>query len=209
MLRRKAALSELKSGKKGMTKSKRVYFFVNGPSRLLMAAVIAQEQYKNTEKHLILLDQYGYDYTNILPLIENDYQSIQRLKLKTQKYSEVNQLLDCYFGRFPTLRHLFQPESDVILFGLRSPVQKFIIRRNKALKNRILIYAESLAVDRYFLPTPEEGVLKATLRKLFSRAFDYQRDYDHFYLFCKEVYANSPYSEKNDQMFDLFGSSSF
>jgi hypothetical protein len=178
MLRRKAALSELKSGKKGMTKSKRVYFFVNGPSRLLMAAVIAQEQYKNTEKHLILLDQYGYDYTNILPLIENDYQSIQRLKLKAQKYSEVNQLLDCYFGRFPTLRHLFQPESDVVLFGLRSPVQKFIIRRNKALKNRILIYAESLAVDRYFLPTPEEGVLKATLRKLFSRAFDYQRDYD-------------------------------
>lgn len=37
----------------------------------------------------------------------------------------------------------------------------------------------------------------------------YQRDYDYFYLFCKEVYADSPYSEKNDQMFDLFGSSSF
>jgi hypothetical protein len=192
-----------------MTKSDRVYFYVNGPSRLLMAGVIANEQYKQAEKHLILLDQFGYNYDRLLPVLGNDFKSINRLKLRARKYSHINQFFSCYFGRFSGLRHVFKPRSDVILFGLRSPAQKFIIRYNKALKNRVLIYAESLAVDKYFLSGRGDGWTTRFLRRLFRRAFDYQRDYDVFYLFCKDVYAGSPYSGNIEQMYDLFGSKTF
>ncbi len=192
-----------------MTAPRRVYFFVNGGPRLLMAAVIGQELYPDTEKHVILLDQFGYNYENLLPVVGPDFSEIHRLPIRTRNYSHLDQLISCYFGRYSSIRKIFEPNSDVILFGLRSPAQKFIIRLNRALGNRGLIFAESLAVDRYFTARPAESVFKRSARRLLSRAFEYQHDYDAFHLFCKAVYGDSPFAPKLEQMFDLFSSSAF
>ena len=50
---------------------KRVYFYVNGTPRLVQSCLIAIRNYPNIPKHLILLEQYGYNYDHVLPLVQD------------------------------------------------------------------------------------------------------------------------------------------
>lgn len=186
-----------------------VYFFANGMPRLLMSSVIAETKYAHQKKYLILLDQFGYNYDNLLPSVEPLFDDIFRLKISTNGYSHANQFLNVYFKPNRRLGEFFKPNSDVVLFGFRSPQQKFIIRHNQRLGNGVQIYAEGLAVDRYFIPRSDTSLVRRWGRQLFPRAFDYQHDYDAFYLFDTNVYRQSPYFEKLRTMFNLFGSEAF
>lgn len=184
---------------------KRVYFYVNGTPRLVQSCLIAIRDYPNMPKHLILLEQYGYNYDHLLPLVRDLFDQIHVLKIENNKYSHINQWINVYFNPFIKLRKVFQVNSEVVLFGIRSPVQKFIIRFNKALENRVVVYAESLAVDRYFFPKHGKGGLVRTfMKKLFSRAFEYQHDYDEFHVHIKAMYKNSPWLNKLCDMGNLF-----
>ncbi|MDP3174711.1 MAG: hypothetical protein Q8M88_09790 [Phenylobacterium sp.] len=186
-----------------------VFFYVNGPARLLMSCVIADELFPNHRKHLILLDQFGYRYEGLLPHLADRFERVIRLPLPAERYSHADQFIGTYFNRFPQLRSFLRPDSTVILFGIRSPAQKFMVSYAKRLNCRVEIYAESLAVDRYFTARPSETVVTALGRRLFRRAFDYQHDYDVFYVPDPDVYQDSPWRSKLAKMFDLYGAPSF
>lgn len=184
---------------------KRVYFYVNGTPRLVQSCLIAIRNYPNIPKHLILLEQYGYNYDHVLPLVQDFFDQVHVLKIANNKYSHINQWINVYFNPFIKLRKIFQVNSEVVLFGIRSPAQKFIIRFNKKLENRVVVYAESLAVDRYFFPKQgKDGVLRIFMKKLFSRAFEFQHDYDEFHVHFKGVYNKSPWFNKLCDMGNLF-----
>ncbi len=186
-----------------------VVFYVNGPARLLMACVIADERYPSHRKHLILLNQFGYNYDALLPHVEHKFATIHLHTESAAKYFHLDQLLGVYVRSFKQLRACCKPGREAVLFGIRSPAQKTIIRESKRLGNRVVIYAESLAVDRYFRPRTKDSPLRALGRRLLARAFDYQHDYDVFYVHNRQMYQGTPHAHKIHQMFDLFRSNSF
>lgn len=191
------------------TMKENVYFFSNGMPRLLMSIVIAEELYKDQKKYRILLDQFGYNYNMLQPLIEPHFERIFWLKVSAKRYTHINQFLNVYFNPYLKLRKLFKRNSEMVLFGIRSPVQKFIIRHNRRLGNSMMVYAEGLAVDRYFVPRGDTTVWRKWMRRLFRRAFDYQHDYDKFHVFVKDVYRQSKLYDKLETIFDLYGSPAF
>lgn len=186
-----------------------VYFYVNGPARLLQASVIAEELYPDHRKHLILLHQFGYTYDALLPHVQHQFSRTFHVRIKGNTYSAVDQVLRTYFHRDPALRKFFQPGSRVILFGLSSPTQKLIIRHNKRIGNTVDIYAESLSVNRFFVEPPPAPWWRLLIRHTLSRAFLYQHDYDTFYVIDPSLYDGSPNRHKLRAMFDLYGSRSF
>lgn len=186
-----------------------VYFFANGMPRLLMSSVIAETMYERQKKYLILLDQFGYNYDTLLPSVEPLFEKILRLKISAKRYSHTDQFLSVYFKPYLCLRKFFKPNSEVVLFGFRSPPQKFIVRHNRRLGNSVQVYAEGLAVDRYFVPRTDDNLLRSWGRRLFPCAFDYQHDYDKFHLFNKDVYKQSPWYDKLETMVDFYGNPAF
>jgi hypothetical protein len=192
-----------------MSESENVYFYVNGVARLLMSCVIAQEVYPKHRKYLVLLHQYGYTYDSLLPHVRDQFAGIYDLRGGAARYSHADQFLNTYFNRYSGLREFFQPRSDVIVFGIRSPQQKFVVRHNKAIGNVVKVYAESLATDRYFSPRKGESKLRWAARKVFSRAFDYQHDYDAFYVVNREMYRESPWYPKIQTMLNLYDTPTF
>ena len=189
--------------------SEEIVFFANGPARLLMSSVIADELFPDNRKQLILLRQFGYRYDELLPHVHGMFDQVHELHIQSAKYSHLDQLLNSYFNPFPHLRRIFHPGQRLILFGLRSPAQKFMIRMNKRLGNRIDVYAESVSVDRYFAARHKRPAWQAAGARLLSRAFDFQHDYDRFYVLDPSLYDESPHREKIAKMFNLFGSPSF
>lgn len=183
-----------------------VFFYVNGTPRLLMSCVIAEELYPHHRKHLILLHQYGYTYHELLPHVRDMFERVYHLHVRADKYTHLDQLLNSYLNPYPGLRRFFHGGAEVVLFGIRSPVQKFIVRYNKALGNTVNVYAESLSVDRYFAPRPDAGLASRLARRVFPRAFAFQHDYDVFYVLNREMYRESPHFPKLATMFDLYGS---
>ena len=186
-----------------------VVFYVNGPARLLMSCVIAEERFPGARVHLVLLDQFGYDYERLLPHVRGNFASVRRLRVRARSYSHLDQALNAYLNRYPELRGLFDTAGTLVLFGLRSPVQKYLIRQAKRRGMTVEIFAESIATDRYFVPGPPDGPLKGPLRHTLARAFAYQHDYDRFHMLNPDIYADSPHRPKLVQMFDLYGSDSF
>lgn len=186
-----------------------VVFYVNGPARLLMACVIAQELYPGASKRLILLHQFGYRYDALLPHVRDRFDAIQVLRQKARRYSHLDHLLGTYLHPYPSLRGVLGPRSTLILFGLRSPAQKHLIRRAKRVGARVEVYAEGVAVERYFRPLRGDGLLRGALRRLLPRAFDHQHDYDVFWMLNPDIYRDSPHRPKLGRMFDLYGSPSF
>jgi len=186
-----------------------VYFYVNGPSRLIQATVIAEELYAANRKHLILLHQYGYDYTSILPHVRHRYVSVHEHVVSNRKYSPLDQWMRTYLDPQLHLRRILKPQSRVILFGIRSPSQKFIVRQSRRLGNAIDVYAESLSVDRYFRSTAVEPVSKVLARRVFPRAFDFQHEYDTFHVMEPWLYRDSPHAGKLRRRFNMYGSASF
>jgi hypothetical protein len=185
------------------------YFFANGPARLLMSAVIANELYPEHRRHLILLHQYGYRYDALLPALRPEFDRVYHLTIRARHYSPLDQFVNCYCNPYPRLRRFFTRNADVVLFGIRSPVQKFIVRHNRRLGNRIEVFAESLAVDRYFAPAPPRARVREAIIQLFPRAFAFQHDYDRFHVPVPELYQHAPMSAKLHRMFNLYGSPSY
>ena len=126
-----------------------VVFYVNGPARLLMSCVIAEERFPGARVHLVLLDQFGYDYERLLPHVRGNFASVRRLRVRARSYSHLDQALNAYLNRYPELRGLFDTAGTLVLFGLRSPVQKYLIRQAKRRGMTVEIFAESIATDRY------------------------------------------------------------
>ena len=189
--------------------SREVFFYVNGMSRLLMSCVIGDELYPDDRKHLILLHQHPHgSYDALLRHVQQSFVRVHHLHIARWRYSHRDQFFNTYFNRYRELRRLFRPGSEVILFGIRTPVQKFIVRYNRALGNTVKVYAGSLFSDRYFVRR-EDKWLRRIVRRLFARAFDYQHDYDVFYVFDKDVHRDSPWHAKLENMFNLYGSLSF
>ena len=186
-----------------------VFFFANGMPRLLMSSVIAETVYEKQKKYLILLDQFGYDYDTLLPSVAPLFDDIFRLKISAKGYSHADQFFSVYFKRYAGLRNFFKPNSDLVLFGFRSPPQKFMIRQNLRLGNSVQVYAEGLAVDRYFTPHDDTNLLRRWGRRIFPGAFDFQHNYEKFHLFNKEIYKHSPWYPKLETMFNLYGSPAF
>lgn len=185
-----------------------VYFYVNGMPRLLMSCVIGDELYPHDRKHLILLHQRPHRYDALLPQVQQNFVDLHHLHIAKWGYSHKDQFLNTYFNRYRKLRQLFRPNSEVILFGIATPVQKFIVRHNKALGNTVRLYAGSLLSDQYLVPRKDEWWRKI-LRRVFARAFEYQHDYDVFYVVDKEAHRDSPWYPKLQTMFDIYGSPSF
>jgi len=186
-----------------------VYFYVNGPARLLLACVIAEELYPSNRKHLILLQQYGYDYDALLPHVQERFTQVVHHRVTARKYTSLDQWLHVYWDPHLGLRHLFRPGSRVILFGIRSPTQKWIVRHNRRMGNVIDVYAEGLSVDRYFSPSAAATGWRGFVGGIFPRAFRYQHDYDTFFVVEPGLYRNSPHAHKLARMVDLYGSRSF
>lgn len=177
-------------------------------SRLLMSCVIGDELYAGDRKHLILLHQPPHKYDALLPHVRQNFVDVHDLHIAKWQYSHKDQFIDTYFNRYDELRRLFRPNSDVILFGIATPVQRFIVRHNKALGNTVRLYAGSLLSDQYLVPRKDER-WRGIVRRVFARAFEYQHDYDVFYVFDKEAYRDSPWYPKLETMFDIYGSPSF
>jgi len=186
-----------------------VYFYVNGVPRLVMACAIADEFYPGEKKKLILLQQHGYNYDEILPKIRDRFEDVLRFHQPTRKYSDWQQIRQVYFESYPELETYFQPGSEVVLFGIGSPVQKFILRLNQRLGNRVQVYAESLAVDRYFVPSKRNKLIHRFGRLVLPRAFAYQHDYEAFHVMAPEIYAATPYAGKLKPIAPLYRSASF
>jgi len=186
-----------------------VFFYVNGVPRLIMACAIADEYYPNCRKYLILLHQHGYNYDAVLPAVRDKFTAILDLRIPTRKYSDVHHFLHTYFNPYLSLRRFFTPDSEVVLFHISTPVQKFIVRHNKALGNVVKVYAESLAIDRCFAPSKRNRFMERIGRCLFSRAYAYQHDYDVLYVHVKGIYADSPHVGKLKPITDLYRSRSF
>ena len=188
---------------------KNVFFYANGVPRLVMACAIADEYYPNCRKYLILLYQHGYNYDAVLPAVRDKFTAVLDLRLPTRKYSDVHHFLNTYFNPYLSLRRFFTCDSEVVLFQLSTPVQKFIIRHNKALGNVVKIYAESLSIDRCFAPSKRTGLMARMGRRLFPRAFAFQHDYDILYVHIKGIYKDSPHAEKLEPISALYQSESF
>lgn len=186
-----------------------VVFFANGPARLLMSCVIGDERYADTPKSLILLDQFGYKYDNLLPHVRANFERILFVRQRAARYSHFDQFWNTYFNRYPELEAALRPGGTLVQFGLRSPIQKHLLRRAKNMGSRVEIYAEGVAIDRYFQPSQGDGLARAALRRTFRRAFDHQHDYDVFYMLNPDLFADSPHRAKLARMFDLYGSDSF
>lgn len=186
-----------------------VYFYVNGIPRLVMACAIADEFYADRPKRLILLQQHGYNYDAILPMIRDRFEDIVHLHLPTVKYSDWNHVKQVYFNRYPVLENYFKPGGEVVLFGIGSPLQKHIMRVNRRLGNRIQVFAESLAVDRYFVPSKRNKFHHKLGRVLLPRAFEYQHDYDAFHVHVPQIYASTPYAPKLKPISPLYRSQAF
>ncbi len=186
-----------------------VFFYVNGVPRLIMACAIADEYYPNCRKYLILLHQFGYEYDAVLPAVRDKFVAILDLRIGTRKYSDVYQFVNTYLNPYLSLRRFFTGKSEVVLFDISSPVQKFIVRHNKALGNAVKVYAESLAIDRIFAPSKRNGLLPRIGRRLFARAFAYQHDYDVLHVHIKGIYEDSPHIGKLKPITDLYRSESF
>jgi len=191
------------------THSNNVYFYVNGIPRLVMACVIAAEAYPDARKHLILLHQHDYRYDEILPAISGEFESIFPLHVPTRKYSHWRQFIDVYLGPHTELQDAFEPGSDVVLFDISSPLQKFIVRHNRSLGNRVTIYAESLVVDRCFLEPDASEWGRRIARAVFPRAYAYQHDYEVFYVLNPSIYATSPHATKLKSLAPLYRAASF
>jgi hypothetical protein len=184
-----------------------VFFYVNGSPRLLLAALAAGEVYEGRPCSLILLEQYGYDYSVLLPYVEARFDRVLRLPVSTQRYSHFDQFWRTYFARNSSLRDFFHPNSEVVLFGLRSPIEKFIVRHNKALGNHVSVYAGSLDIERYFSGHAGDSLLRSGLRRLAAQAFDYQHDYDEFFVLDPELYRGSAAEGRLRHLPDLYRSS--
>lgn len=176
-----------------------VVFYANGPARLMRSCIIADAFYPNAERTLILLRQFGYDYDAILPRVRDEFSEIIELRQAARRYSHVDQFIGTYLSRFPQLRPAFRPDAHAVVFGFRSPVQKRIVREMKALGATVDIYAESIMMDRYLFPRKEHAAKRA-LRRLLADAFDYQHDYDRFFVRTPEIYAGSPWRDKLVEM---------
>lgn len=182
-----------------------VTFYVNGPARLLKACIIADAFFPDTPTSLILLDQFGYDYNRLLPHVRQKFERIAFFQANERSYTHFGQFLGTYIRRYQELQSHFAPNGHVVLFGLRSPIQKFIIRCNRKLGNSIDIYAESIMVDRYFDGRfRRDNPVKRYLRRWLSEAFDYQHEYDRFFVHVPELYADAPQSTKIRKMPSLF-----
>lgn len=186
-----------------------VYFYVNGLARLVMACAIADQHYADCRKHLILLYQHRYNYDSVLPQVRHLFASVLELHISNRTYSHRYQLFNTYLNPYFPLRRLFKPNSEVVLFDISSPVQKFIVRRNKRLGNRVVVYAESLAVDRCFVSPGKHELWRRLARRIFTRAFAYQHDYDVFYVHNTAVYQDAPSAKKLRPIADLYLSPSF
>jgi len=186
-----------------------IVFFVNGPARLLMSCVIANELYPDRTKHLILLEQYGYRYDALLPHTRRMFDRVYAFGVRAHRYSHMDQLLNTYLNPYSRVRRMLVPGQRLILFGLRSPAQKFMIRHSKRLGNPVEVYAESVSVNRYFAPRAPESTWRDLAGRVFTRAFEYQHDYDCFHVLDPNLYADSPNAGKLVRMFNLYGSPSF
>lgn len=174
-----------------------------------MACAIADEYYPTHRKYLILLHQHSYNYDAVLSKVRDKFTGVLDLRIPTRKYSHLLHFWRVYFNRYVLLRRFFIPNSEVVLFHIGSPVQKFIMRYNKKLGNSIKVFAESLAIDRCFVPSRNTGIVARLGSRLFPRAFEYQHDYDTFYVLIKEIYADTPYAEKLRPISGLYRSQSF
>lgn len=186
-----------------------VVFYANGPARLLMACVIGDEMFPDARKSIIMLHQYGYNYDKLLPYVQDRFEQVFVVRERAKRYSHLDQFRNTYFNRYRALDAALRPGSTLVQFGLRSPIQKHLSRRANRLGARVEIYAEGVAVERYFRSYEGDGLVRGTFRRMFPRAFDHQHDYDVFYMLNPDVYANSPHRPKLAAMFDLYGSDSF
>lgn len=186
-----------------------VFFYVNGLPRLIMACAIADEYFAGCRRHLILLNQHGYRYDALLPKVRHNFSEVLQFRVSYNSYSHWRQFFHTYLDPFPSLRGFFKPDSTVVLFDISSPVQKFIVRRNKRLGNRVVVFAESLAVDRCFVGPDGSDKWRGIARMLLPRAFAYQHDYDVFYVHNTAIYENTPYISKLRPIAGLYQSASF
>lgn len=182
-----------------------VTFFVNGPARLLRACIIAEAFFPDVPASLILLDQFGYNYDRLLPHVRQRFERVHSFHGSERSYSHLGQFAGTYLRSYGELKSCFAPNGHVVLFGLRSPVQKVIIRHNRRLGNRIDVYAESIMVDRYLDGRFErDHPVKKLLRRWMAEAFDYQHDYDRFFVHVPELFADAPQFERFRKMPRLF-----
>lgn len=183
-----------------------VVFFANGPARLLMSCLIAEEIYPDrASRRLFLLDQYGYRYDSMLSVAREIFSSVSFVHQSTRRYSHLDQVLRVYLGRYPELRRAVTPGAEVVLFGLRSPVQKYLQRRARVVGATLRVWAEGMAIDRVFQPRDDEP-WRGLLRRVLRRAFEYQHTYDTFYVFAREMYRDHPAYARLRDMPPLFTS---
>lgn len=186
----------------------RVCFFVNGPPRLVLATALAGDDYRDYEKHLILLNQFGYRYDHILPHVGNLFDRVSEISLPQKRYSHISHFYQTYLKSYKAVDKLIHPGDNLVMFGIRSPMQKHLLKRVKSHGGEVSIYAESLAIERYF-SAKDDNPLVGLLRRIFSSAFSYQHDYDRFFVYFPERYSASPWFDKLREMPDIYQKSEF
>lgn len=186
-----------------------VCFFANGAPRLVLAAALAGEEYRNHTKHLILLNQYGYCYDDVLPRVRSQFDRISEIALTQTHYSHQSQFYQTYLKSYRDVNKLISPGDNLVMFGIRSPLQKQLLKQIKRYGGEVDIYAESLAIERYFTPKSDDNIVVRLLRRLFAQAFSYQHDYDRFFVYFPDRYKASPEYEKLREMPDIFSKGEF
>lgn len=180
-----------------------ILFYVNGPARLLMAAIIKDEFYPEAQATLVLLDQYKYKYDQLLPFVEKQFDQIVVLKIPVPKNTIFTDFSFTYLQRHRNLQNLVDQSDRTILFDLRSPVQKTLARYSVAAGHPVDVYAESIAVSRTLDQPLRDRIDIGLYRRLFPKAYGIPHVYDRFFVHVPEAFSGSPWASKIERMTPL------
>lgn len=177
-----------------------VLFYINGPARLLMAAIIRKEFFADQKATAVLLDQFNYSYDALLNDVSDSFDEVIHLKVPVRKNTVGSDIYLTHFWRNRYLRTLAGDADTLVLFDIRSPIQKKLARYSKSAGNGVDIYAESIAVTRTLDPRPAEKLPRRVFRQCFSDALEIPHVYDRFFVHVPGIFDGSEHSAKIRQL---------
>lgn len=175
-------------------------FYINGPARLLMAAIIRKEFFPDQKATAVLLDQFNYTYDALLNDVGNLFDEVHHLTVPVKKNTVVSDIYLTYFWRNRYLRQLARSADTLVLFDIRSPIQKKLARYGKSVGKSVEIFAESIAVTRTLDPRPSESLPRRAFRQGFKDAMKIPHVYDRFFVHVPSIFENSEHRGKIRQL---------
>jgi len=173
-----------------------VLFFINGPARLLMATILRDEFFPNQRATAVLLDQFNYSYDAQSSDVASAFDDVIYLTVPVKRNTVMSDLYLTYLWRNRYLRQLARSADTLVLFDIRSPIQKKLARYSKAAGNAVDIFAESIAVTRTLDPRQSESVPRRVFRQCFKAALKTPHIYDRFFVHIPGVFEGSEHSDK-------------